>query len=143
MTLLTAYGRYEAVDCRNRGEGGNAGFITQTTSAPLSVPYTCGTMATAFEIIFARERGARHDKLSPNMLETTCFPQAHPGKRKGRSGYEPMVDDYRGGGVEIEKVAPAGDPPPSPVTGVPGRKTSVSLKPESSRRWPSWNCMCA
>ena len=106
IARLTGYGRYEVLDYQSVGAGDD--FITESISDPLSVPYACGTMAAAFEILFARELGVIHRKTSPDAIEITCFPEGHPEEYRGRF----QMDSYRHreGDVKLERCAVCGVP---------------------------------
>jgi hypothetical protein len=106
VARLTGYGRYEVLDCQCVGAGDD--YITESISDPLSIPYACGTMAAAFEILFARELGVIYKKISPELVEMTCFPEGHPDEYKGRF----QMDTYRHreGGAELEKCATCAGP---------------------------------
>ncbi len=101
VARLTGYGRYEVMEYQCVGADDD--FITESITDPLSVPYACGTMAAAFEILFARELGVLYRKVLPELIEITCFPEKHPDEFRGRF----RVDTYRHreGGVELERCA--------------------------------------
>ncbi|MEW6553894.1 MAG: hypothetical protein AB1384_06380 [Actinomycetota bacterium] len=106
VARLTGYGRYEVVDYQSLGADDD--FITESISDPLSIPYACGTMAAAFEILFARELGVLYRKASPDLIEIICFPEGHAEEYKGRF----RMDSYgqREGAIELERCASCGGP---------------------------------
>jgi len=103
---LLGYGRYEVRDYQCVGAGDD--FITETISDPLSVPYACGTMAAAFEILYAREMGVIYKEVSPDTIEMICFPESHPEEYKGRF----LTDAYqhREGHADLARCATCGGP---------------------------------
>ena len=106
IARLAGMGRYEVVEYRS--EGDEADFITETVSDPPSIPYACGTMAAAFEVLFGRELGVTYRLLSPQSLEITCYPEEHPRQFKGRMNMPSY--NRRDGGLELERCANCGGP---------------------------------
>jgi len=106
VARLAGYGRYELIDYQSVGADDD--FITESISDPLSIPYACGTMAAAFEILFARELGVIYRKASPDLIEIICFPEGHPEEHKGRFQMDTCM--HREGGVELKKCASCGGP---------------------------------
>jgi hypothetical protein len=106
VARLTGYGRYEVLDYQHVGAGDD--FVTESISDPLSIAYACGTMAAAFEILFARSLGVIYRKVSPELIKITCFPESHPEEHKGRF----QMDTYRHreGDAELERCASCGGP---------------------------------
>lgn len=106
VARLSGYGSYEVCDYQCMGAGDD--FVTETISDPLSIPYACGTMAAAFEILYGREMGVIYKKVSPETIEMTCFPESHPGEYKGRF----MMDVYRHreGHADLDRCATCGGP---------------------------------
>ncbi len=106
VARLTGCGKYEVLNYQDLGADDD--FVTESISDPLSVPYACGTMAAAFEILFGRELGVIYRKTSPDYLEITCFPESHPDEYRGR--FRTETYRHRGGDVELDRCAVCGGP---------------------------------
>jgi hypothetical protein len=106
VARLTGYGRYEVLD--HQCVGADDDFITESISDPPSIPYACGTMAAAFEILFARELGVIYRKISPDLIEITCFPEGHPEEFKGK--FHSEVYRHREGDAALERCPTCGGP---------------------------------
>jgi hypothetical protein len=103
---LSGYGRYEVCDYQCVGAGDD--YVTETISDPLSIPYACGTIAAAFEILFARELGIIYKRVSPETIEITCFPESRPDEYKGR--FQMGAYHHRESGADLERCRTCGGP---------------------------------
>jgi hypothetical protein len=106
VARLVGYGRYEVAGYRL--DHSDEDFITETIINPLSVPFACGTMAAAFEILFARDLDASYKVISPESLEITAFPASHSKEFEGRLRAD--VPEQHEGDVEFDRCATCGGP---------------------------------